>query len=62
LDAISIGMPLVEKFQAAQGELSGALSRLLVSVERYPGFEKRIKNYSWSCIAQLEGLTSHELR
>ncbi len=26
----------VQKFQQAQGELSGALSRLLVSVERYP--------------------------
>jgi LemA protein len=26
----------LQKFQAAQGELSGALSRLLVSVERYP--------------------------
>jgi len=25
-----------QKFQAAQGELSGALSRLMVSVERYP--------------------------
>ncbi|MDP1535469.1 MAG: LemA family protein, partial [Rubrivivax sp.] len=25
-----------QKFQAAQGELSGALSRLLVTVERYP--------------------------
>lgn len=25
-----------EKFQAAQGELSGALSRLMVTVERYP--------------------------
>ncbi|MGZ5247566.1 MAG: LemA family protein, partial [Flavitalea sp.] len=26
----------IQKFQAAQGELSGALGRLLVSVERYP--------------------------
>ncbi len=26
----------IQRFQAAQGELSGALSRLLVSVERYP--------------------------
>ena len=26
----------MQKFEQAQGELSGALSRLLVSVERYP--------------------------
>jgi LemA protein len=26
----------IQRFQAAQGELSGALSRLLISVERYP--------------------------
>ena len=26
----------IQRFQAAQGELSGALSRLLVTVERYP--------------------------
>jgi len=29
----------IKKFQAAQGELTGALSRLLVSVERYPGLK-----------------------
>jgi LemA protein len=28
----------VEKFQQAQGQLSGALSRLLVTVEQYPIF------------------------
>lgn len=29
----------MQKFQAAQGELSGALSRLLVSVEQYPNLK-----------------------
>jgi LemA protein len=43
----------IEKFQAAQGELSGALSRLLVAVERYPDL-KANQNFR-DLQAQLEG-------
>lgn len=43
----------LEKFQAAQGELSNALSRLLVVVERYPELEAN-QNFL-SLQAQLEG-------
>ncbi|WP_242921990.1 LemA family protein [Pontibacter liquoris] len=43
----------VQKFQAAQGELSGALSRLLVSVERYPDLKSN-QNFL-ELQAQLEG-------
>ncbi len=42
-----------QKFQAAQGELSGALSRLMVSVERYPDL-KANKGFS-DLRVQLEG-------
>jgi len=42
-----------EKFQQAQGELSGALSRLLVVVERYPDL-KSDQNFR-DLQAQLEG-------
>jgi len=42
-----------QKFQAAQGALSGALSRLLVTVERYPDI-KANKNYL-ALQSQLEG-------
>src|SRR5690606_12234230 len=42
-----------ERFQAAQGELSGALSRLMVSVERYPEL-KANQNFR-DLQAQLEG-------
>ena len=41
------------RFQAAQGELSGALSRLLVTVERYP--ELRSDQNFRDLQAQLEG-------
>lgn len=41
------------KWQAAQGELSSALSRLLVVVEKYPEL-KSISNYN-DLMAQLEG-------
>jgi len=43
----------VQKFQSAQGELSGALSRLLVASERYPEL-KATENFS-GLQAQLEG-------
>jgi LemA protein len=43
----------LEKFQAAQGELSGALSRLLVVAERYPDL-KASQNFS-DLQHQLEG-------
>ena len=43
----------IEKFQAAQGELTGALSRLLVSVERYP--ELKANQNFLELQAQLEG-------
>lgn len=42
-----------ERFQAAQGELSGALSRLMVSVERYPEL-KANQNFR-DLQAQIEG-------
>src|SRR6266404_6022671 len=43
----------LEQFQAAQGQLSNALSRLLVVVERYP--ELKAKQNFLSLQAQLEG-------
>ncbi|WP_373511062.1 LemA family protein [Persicitalea sp.] len=43
----------IQKFQAAQDQLSGALSRLLVSVERYPDL-KANQNFL-ELQAQLEG-------
>jgi LemA protein len=43
----------IQKFQAAQTELSGALSRLLVTVERYPDL-KANQNFR-DLQAQLEG-------
>src|SRR5207253_7722552 len=43
----------LQKFQAAQGELSNALSRLLVVVERYP--ELKANQNLLSLQAQLEG-------
>jgi LemA protein len=43
----------IEKFQQAQGELSGALSRLLVTIERYPDL-KANQNFR-DLQAQLEG-------
>jgi len=36
IDASNLSPENIQKFQAAQGELSSSLSRLLVSVERYP--------------------------
>ena len=43
----------VEKFQQAQGQLSGALSRLLVTVEQYPNL--RANDAFRGLQAQLEG-------
>jgi LemA protein len=43
----------IEQFQQAQGELSGALSRLLVTVEKYP--ELRTTEQFQTLMAQLEG-------
>lgn len=43
----------VQQFQAAQGELSGSLSRLLVTVEKYP--ELRTTEQFQTLMAQLEG-------
>jgi LemA protein len=43
----------MERFQAAQGQLSGALSRLLVTVERYP--ELRSNENFLTLQSQLEG-------
>jgi LemA protein len=43
----------LERFQAAQGQLSGALSRLLVTVERYPDLKS---NQNFLALqSQLEG-------
>ncbi|RPD37909.1 LemA family protein [Chitinophaga barathri] len=43
----------IQQFQQAQGELGGALSRLLVSVEKYP--ELRTTEQFQTLMAQLEG-------
>ncbi len=43
----------MQRFQAAQGELTGALSRLLVTVERYP--DLRSSENFLTLQAQLEG-------
>ncbi len=43
----------IQQFQQAQGQLSGALSRLLVSVEKYP--ELRTTEQFQTLMAQLEG-------
>jgi LemA protein len=44
----------LERFQAAQGQLSNALSRLLLVSERYP--ELKANQYFLSLQAQLEGI------
>jgi LemA protein len=53
IDASKLDEASIQKFQAAQGELSGALSRLLVSVERYP--ELKANQNFLELQAQLEG-------
>src|SRR4051812_43017487 len=54
IDASQLTDPAaVQKFQAAQGELSGALSRLLVTVEAYPDLKS---NQNFLALqSQLEG-------
>ncbi|UXP32787.1 LemA family protein [Reichenbachiella agarivorans] len=53
IDASKLDASSIQKFQEAQGELSSAISRLLVSVERYPDL-KANQNFS-ELQAQLEG-------
>ena len=53
IDASDLSPENIEQFQAAQDQLSGALSRLLVTVERYPDLKA---NQSFLELqAQLEG-------
>jgi len=53
IDPTNLNEQTMAQFQAAQGELSSALSRLLVSVERYPDL-KANQNFM-DLQAQLEG-------
>ena len=54
IDASQLSDPAaVQKFQAAQGELSGALSRLLVTVEAYPDLKSNANFLALQ--SQLEG-------
>lgn len=53
VDASNITPEKLQQFQAAQGELGGALSRLLVSVEKYP--ELRTTEQFQTLMAQIEG-------
>ncbi len=53
VDASKLSPESIQRFQAAQGELSQSLSRLLVSVERYP--ELKANQNFLELQAQLEG-------
>lgn len=53
IDPSNLNEESMKKFQAAQGELSSALSRLMVVIERYPDL-KANQNFS-ELQAQLEG-------
>lgn len=53
IDASKLDAAAMQKFQEAQGQLSGALSRLLVTVERYP--ELKANQNFLELQAQLEG-------
>ena len=53
VDADNLTPEAINKFQKAQGQLSGALSRLLVTVERYP--ELKANQNFLELQAQLEG-------
>ena len=53
VDAENLTAEQIEQFQAAQGQVSSALSRLLVTVERYP--ELRATSNFQQLQSQLEG-------
>lgn len=53
IDASNLNADQLQQFQAAQGQLSSALSRLLVTVERYP--ELKSNQNFLDLQAQLEG-------
>ena len=53
IDPSNLNEESMKKFQAAQGELSSALSRLMLGIERYPDL-KANQNFS-ELQAQLEG-------
>mgnify|MGYP003328187532 FL=1 len=53
VDANNLTTEKMQQFQEAQGQLTGALSRLLVTVEKYPEL-KATENFS-ALQAQLEG-------
>ena len=53
IDPSNLNEESMKKFQAAQGELSSALSRLMLVIERYPDL-KANQNFS-ELQAQLEG-------
>jgi len=53
VDANNLDPQSIAKFQAAQGQLGGALSKLLVTVERYP--ELKANQNFLELQAQLEG-------
>lgn len=53
IDASNLTPEAIAKFQQAQGQLSGALSKLLVSVERYP--ELKANQNFLELQSQLEG-------
>jgi LemA protein len=53
IDPENINPAMLQQFQAAQGELSSALSRLLVTIERYPEIKSN-QNFL-ELQAQLEG-------
>jgi LemA protein len=53
IDPANLTPENIQKFEAAQGQLSSALSRLLVSVERYP--ELKANQNFLELQAQLEG-------
>lgn len=53
IDPSNISPEQLQQFQAAQGKLSGALSRLLVTVERYP--ELKANQNFLELQSQLEG-------